>query len=411
MNTEAIKALDEGDVLAEHRKRFKLPANKIYLDGNSLGPLSHAASARASTTVQEQWGEDLISSWNKHSWIELPAITGNKIARLIGAAPGQVICCDSISVNLFKLLCQCLLMQEGRRVVLSQQDNFPTDLYITQGVAGLLGADRCEPRFVAEEDLLEALNPDVAVLMLSQVNFRTGKLHDIKRLTQAAHEHRILVIWDLAHSAGVLELALDEWQVDFAVGCGYKFLNGGPGAPAFIYANSRHHAVLDQPVKGWMGHKAPFEFDPVYSPQQGMESFLVGTPPVLSMAVLDAALDEFSDVAVAALRQKSVALTELFIELVADDECLTDLVLASPAQAECRGSQVAYAHPQAWQICQALAERGVIADFRSPDLLRFGFSPLILSFADIADSVGHLGDVLLNEDYTDPRFQISARVT
>jgi kynureninase len=411
LNTEAIRALDEGDVLAEHRKRFKLPANKIYLDGNSLGPLADAASARASAVVQEQWGEDLISSWNKHSWIELPAITGNKIARLIGAAPGQVICCDSISVNLFKLLCQCLLMQEGRRVVLSQQDNFPTDLYITQGVAGLLGADRCEPRFVAEEDLLEALNPDVAVLMLSQVNFRTGKLHDIKRLTHAAHEQGILVIWDLAHSAGVLELAMDEWQVDFAVGCGYKFLNGGPGAPAFIYANSRHHAVLDQPVKGWMGHKAPFEFDPVYSPQKGMESFLVGTPPVLSMAVLDAALDEFSDVTVAALRQKSVALTELFIELVADDECLTDLMLASPAQAEWRGSQVAYAHPHAWQICQALAERGVIADFRSPDLLRFGFSPLILSFADIADSVGQLGDVLLNQDYSAERFQSRARVT
>ena len=354
---------------------------------------------------------DLIASWNSHGWIELPVKTGEKIAPIIGAGPGQVICCDSISVNLFKLLTVALQLQEGRNVIVSQQDNFPSDLYMGQGLSRLLGEERCQFRMVEESALQSALTDDVAVLLLSQVNFRDGSVHDMARLTAKAHQQGILVIWDLAHSAGVLPLAVDDWQVDFAVGCGYKYLNGGPGAPAFVYVNKRHHGQFQQPLQGWMGHQAPFEFSPQYRAASGMAGFLVGTPPILSLAVLDEALELFAKVSLQQLRAKSLALSNLFIELVDEHPALQSLQLRSPRQESRRGSQLAFAHPQAYAICQALIAEGVIADFRSPDLLRFGFSPLVLRFQDIVDSVRILDRIVTSELFLAPQFQKRRKVT
>jgi kynureninase len=406
-----IEALDSNDPLAPLRAEFLLPANTIYLDGNSLGPLPRAAAERARTTVEQQWAMDLIASWNSHGWIDLPVTTGEKIAPLIGAGPGQVICCDSISVNLFKLLAVALQLRPGRHVILSQQDNFPTDLYMGQGLSRLLGQSRCELRMVEESALPSALTDEVAVLLLSQVNFRDGSVHDMARLTAQAHEQGALVIWDLAHSAGVLPLAVDDWQVDFALGCGYKFLNGGPGAPAFVYANKRHHGQFQQPLQGWMGHRAPFEFSPEYQAASGMASFLTGTPPILSLAVLDEALSLFANVSMQQLRDKSLALSNLFIELLQEYPALESLQLRSPRQESRRGSQLAFAHPEAYAICQALIAEGVIADFRNPDLLRFGFSPLVLRYRDIEESVKVLDRIMASEMFLAAQFQKRQKVT
>lgn len=411
MTLNDVVAMDAEDVLAPRRTEFDLPADTVYLDGNSLGCLPLVAKLRAQQVVEQQWGRDLINSWNVHRWIDLPVSCGEKIARLIGAAPGQVICCDSISVNLFKLLSAALKMQAGRRVVVSQQGNFPTDLYMVQGLQDLLGADLCQLQLVEDQGLEDSLTEDVAVLLLSHVNFRSGLVYDMHRLTQLAHTKGILVIWDLAHSAGVLPVQLDACDVDFAVGCGYKYLNGGPGAPAFMYVAARHQNAIRQPLNGWMGHKAPFEFDTNYVSADGMARFLVGTPPVISMSVLDAALDVFADVDMGQVREKSLALSRLFIRLVAESSALGELELDSPADDTQRGSQLAYRHPEAYAICQAMIARGIIGDFRAPDIFRVGFNPLYLSFQDIYHSVRVLADVVVSEAWREPRYQQRSRVT
>lgn len=404
-------ALDASDPLACFRDRFQLPDKKIYLNGNSLGPLPVAAVQRARATVETQWGDDLVSSWNRHQWIDLPVSVGEKIAPLLGAGAGQVICCDSISVNLFKLLSQCLSLRPGRHVVLSQTDNFPTDLYVAQGLSELLGQQRCALRMVEAGQLSAALDKSVAVLLLTQVNFRDGSVHDIAELTRAAHAAGALVIWDLAHSAGVLPLQLDEWQVDFAVGCGYKYLNGGPGAPAFIYASRRHHDSTRPFLQGWMGHQAPFTFDPQFQAARGVSAYLTGTPPILSLAVLDAALELFSGIEMQQVYAKTLGLSRLFMNLVSAQPELSGLVLLTPDVDARRGGQLAYAHPHAYGICQALAAAGVIADFRSPDVLRLGFSPLFLRYSDIAAAVASLHQVIANKTYLDPAFQRRNKVT
>lgn len=402
---------DTDDPLAHKRNEFLLPPRGVYLDGNSLGCLPLSARQRARELIEQQWGLDLIKSWNSHSWIDLPQRCGEKIAPLIGAAPNQVICCDSISVNLFKILSVALQIQTGRTTVLSTHTNFPTDLYTVQGLQNLLGEQRCRLQLVHDDCLESALQSDVAVLLLSHVDFRTGRVNDMRRLTDMAHQHGVLVVWDLAHSAGAMPVLLDECQVDFAVGCGYKYLNGGPGAPAFIYVAKRHQAGMRQPLSGWMGHKAPFEFDTQYTPADGMQQFLSGTPPVLSMSVLDAALDVFTDVDAVQLRRKSLALTDLFIEQVNARPVLSELQLISPAEHTQRGSQLAWRHPEAWAICQALIARHIIGDFRAPDILRFGFSPLYLSYQDVVHSVDELEQVMRNGDYKQPQFQVRAKVT
>ncbi len=403
--------LDQQDSLARKRSEFILPEDIVYLDGNSLGPLTHEAKKRADEVISQQWGQDLITSWNKHHWIDLPSVAGAKIARLIGAEHDEVICCDSTSINLFKVLSQCLAMNSPRNKIISQNDNFPTDLYMAEGLSILLGAQSCQLVTVPEQDILTSLDTDTAVLFLTQVNFRTGRIHDIKMLTERAHELGILVGWDLAHSAGVIPLELTNWGVDFAIGCGYKYLNGGPGAPAFVYANTAHHEQLKQPLTGWMGHAEPFAFTEHYEPSPDMKQFLVGTPGIISMSVMDAALDIFADIEVAAIRDKSLALTDYFMQRLADSYACAELVSLSPTAHAERGSQLSYSHPHAYAICQALIAMGVIADFRAPDILRLGFSPLYLSFSDLDRALEALESVMRDESYLDKQYQQRNAVT
>ena len=410
MNLEMLEKLDARDPLADLRDRFDLPEGKVYLDGNSLGALPRGVRRRVEDAVTRQWGHDLISAWNTHGWIDLPRRVGNRIAPLVGAAPGQVICCDSISVNLFKLLATGLALRPGRRVILSQQDNFPTDLYMGEGLAGLLGTERCELRAVPEKDLVGALGEEVAVLMLTHVNFRDGRRHDMAALTREAQRRGILVLWDLAHSAGVMPVELDKCEVDMAVGCGYKYLNGGPGAPAFLYLASRNQDQTGQPLSGWMGHKNPFEFSPAYTPASGIDRYLGGTPGILGLAALDAALDVFDGINMDAIRQKSVDLTQAFIDTVAELG-LPGIRLLSPEQPEKRGSQVSLSHPNGFAVAQALIERGVIVDFRAPDIVRFGFSPLYNRFADVGLACQALERVVRSREYLEPRFAVQSLVT
>ena len=409
-NKTAI-ALDRQDILAHKKQEFILPEGIIYLDGNSLGPLTYRAKRRAEEVINVQWGLDLITSWNKHQWIDLPATSGAKIARLIGANASEVVCCDSTSINLFKVLSHCLSLQSGRNKIVSQSDNFPTDLYIAEGLSTLVGQCNCELVSVADTDLMNTLDDKTAILFLTQVNFRTGFIHDIEMITQRAHELGVIVVWDLAHSAGVIPLAMNDWDVDFAIGCGYKYLNGGPGAPAFVYANQRFHDSLHQPLTGWMGHASPFDFTETYRPAPNINQFLAGTPAVVSMSIMDAALDIFEDLDIVDIRRKSLQLTDYFSERMATSEILTDLNSVSPTEHKVRGSQLSFAHEHAYAICQALISVGVIADFRAPNILRIGFSPLYLSFADLDYAISQLEHVMDEQLFLKHKFQRRNAVT
>jgi kynureninase len=405
-----FEALDAADPLAGWRERFALPDGVIYLDGNSLGPLPKATAGMLDDVVRRQWGEDLITSWNKHGWVDLPQRLGAKIARLIGAAPHEVIVADSISVNLFKLVAAALGLRPGRRVVLSERGNFPTDLYVAQGLGDLLG-ERVELRLVSSAEIAAALDEDTALLMLSHVDYRTGRIHDMARLTAAAQAAGALALWDLAHSAGALPLDLSACGVDLAVGCGYKYLNGGPGAPAFLFVAERWHEEIRQPITGWFGHAEPFDFRTEYRAAPGMRRFLAGTPPILSMKALEAGVDLLLEVDPGQLRAKSTQLTELFIRLVLERCAGHGLELASPRDAEHRGSQVALRHAEAYAIMQASIARGVIGDFRAPDLLRFGFAPLYVRFVDVFDAVEALHEILAGRSWDRPELKRRAPVT
>ncbi len=387
-------ALDLSDPLAPLRNRFYLPEATVYLDGNSLGALPLSVRDHLHQVIDREWGQDLISSWNDHDWIGLPQRIGAKIAPLIGAATDEVIVTDSTSVNMFKLLITALVLNRGKGVVLSTRDNFPTDLYMAQGVSNLLGGQVCNLRMVDEVDLLESINEDTAVVMLTEVNFRTGRLLDMAAITRQAHACGALVIWDLSHSVGVVPIDLNGCEVDLAVGCGYKFLNGGPGAPAFVFVAKQHQDQVNQPLYGWMGHQNPFAFSAHYQPANGMNNFLCGTPPVLSMSALDKALDIWADTDIQAVRAKSEQLSELFLQLVGQRSGLSSLVLKSPVSAAERGSQLSFGHARAAAIIQALAERQVIGDFREPDVLRFGFAPLYTRYQDIWEAVDCLAQVV-----------------
>lgn len=441
------KKHNQEDVLLAVKDEFLIPENMIYLDGNSLGPLSKKAKQRAIDVVEEQWGSSLIASWNSHDWINLPLKVGNKIAPLIGASQNTVICCDSISVNLFKLLSAAWLIQKStqgkdgkaaRHIILSQDDNFPTDLYVAQGLQHLMAntsSQACELMSVKSQNIETTMaeqGDQIAVLMLTHVNFRNGDIHNMKRLTSLAHEKGILVLWDLAHSAGVLPLALDECKVDFAVGCTYKYLNGGPGSPGFAYVAKRHLPVLRQPLSGWMGHKQPFAFDHDYEKAAGIEQLLCGTPSIISMSVLDAALDVFADIDTALIRAKSIALNTFFqscVEILltglpdianknnpvqnkaTQHQNNESLTLACHSDANQRGSQISYEHGHAYAICQALISQNVIADFRAPNILRIGFSPLFLSYTDMVNAAQVLANIMLTKAYFAPEFNIKSKVT
>ena len=404
------RAMDAADPLARCRDAFALPEHVVYLDGNSLGALPKDAERRVREVMTRQWGQDLIKSWNMHDWIGAPARAGAKIARLIGAKPNEVVVADSTSLNVFKALHAALRLKPERRVILSDDGNFPTDLYMAQGLVQLLGADH-ELKIVSPDAVASALDDTVAVLMLTEVDYRSGRLHDMAALTRLAHRKGALALWDLAHSAGAFPVDLNGCGADFAVGCGYKYLNGGPGAPAFIFVAERWQASAQQPLFGWMGHDAPFAFDLDYRPRPGIDRFLVGTPPILSLVALEAGLDLFADVELAALRRKSGALGDLFIALVEQELPDGGLVLASPRRAAERGSQISFRHPEGYPIMQALIARGVIGDFRAPDILRFGFAPLYVSHVDIWNAVAQLGAVMAGMEWQRPEFRRRAAVT
>lgn len=399
MNLEHIERLDRNDPLAAKRAEFHIPENTIYLNGNSLGALPIAAQQHAKNLVEEEWGNGLVRSWNRHDWINLPGRVGDKIAALIGADVGQVICCDSTSVNLYKVLHCALHMQSGRHVVLTEQDNFPADLYVAQGLAASIQDREVMVKAVPRSELGLHLNEDVAVLLLTHVQYRTAAVHNMAELTRAAHAHGVLVVWDLAHSAGAVPLTVDADRVDFAVGCGYKYLNGGPGAPAFVYAAQRHHNKLRLPLTGWMGHRAPFEFAAAYTPASGVRQFLCGTPPIISMSMLSAALTVYEHIDMTQLRAKSISLSELFLQLCSENEALQSLQLQSPVAAELRGSHLAFSHTHAYELAQAMIKKGVIVDFRAPTTLRIGFAPLYLTYKNVWDSAHILADILEGEDY------------
>ena len=403
-------ALDRADPLAGFRDCFALPDGIIYLDGNSLGALPKATAARVAGVVEGEWGQDLIRSWTKHSWIDLPLRIGDKIARLIGARPGEVVVADSTSINLFKVMAAALRLRPGRRVILSETGNFPTDLYVAQGLIELLGG-RHELRLVAPEALAAAIDEDVALVSLTHVNYRSGLVHDMVGLTRRAHEAGALVLWDLAHSAGALPVDLDGCDADFAVGCGYKYLNGGPGAPAFLRIARRLHGEIRMPLTGWLGHAEPFAFETGFRPAPGIARAIVGTPPVLSLAALEIGIDIALEADMAAVRRKSLALSRLFIDLVAQHGAGLGLTLASPLRDEQRGSQVSFAHPEGYAVMQALIARGVIGDFRAPDILRFGFAPLYLRFVEIWDAVASLREILGTREWDRAEFKARAAVT
>ena len=405
-----LEALDRADELAPLRARFALPEGVIYLDGNSLGALPKATPARVAEVVQREWGQGLIRSWNDAGWMATPARVGDKIAKLVGAASGSVMVADSTSVNLFKLLGAALAARPGRRVIVSERRNFPTDLYIAEGLAALLDQGH-ELRLVEPEGIAAAIGEDTAVVMLTHVNYHTGAMYDMDAITRAAHEKGALMLWDLAHSAGAVPVDLAGCDVDLAVGCGYKFLNGGPGAPAFLYVAPRLQDALRYPLTGWLGHAAPFAFETGYRPGQGIARTMVGTPPVLSLAALEVGIDIALQAPMDQLRAKSVRQTTIFAELLEQVGAGLGFQLASPRDAARRGSQVCLAHGQAYAIMQALIGRGVIGDFRAPDILRFGITPLYTRYVDLFDAAESLRAVMAGGEWQAPEHQTRRAVT
>jgi kynureninase len=400
--------LDAADPLAGFRDAFELPAGVIYLDGNSLGALPKVTAGRVAETVRDQWGRDLIRSWNTHDWIGAPLRVGGKIAALIGADAHEVIVADSTSVNLFKLAAGAVALRPGRTTILSEPGNFPTDLYVLQGLGRFLDG-RARLKIVAADDLADEIDEDTAVVVLTHVHYKSGRRWDLEALTARAHERGALILWDLSHSVGCLDVRLNAAGADLAVGCGYKYLNGGPGAPAFAFVAERHQAGLASPLSGWMGHAEPFAFDDAFRPAGDIRAQLCGTPSVLGLAALEPGVDLHLEADRALVEAKGLALGDAFIELV-ERRC-EGLTLASPREGRRRGHHVSFTHPDAYAIVQALIARGVIGDFRAPDIARFGFSALYTSFAEVWDAVEILREVLATRAYDHQDFRRRAAVT
>lgn len=407
--TDAIAEADARDVLAPFRDAFQLREGLIYLDGNSLGALPRATAARMDAAVRSEWGEGLITSWLGAEWSTAPRRIGDKIARLIGAQPGEVIAADSTSVNIFKALTACIALNPDRQVLLSESGNFPTDIYMMQGIE-TFSQGRIRAEIASPDTVLDRLDANVAALLLTQVHYKTGRVRDMAGITARAHAHGVPVIWDVSHSAGAIEVDLNGAQADFAIGCGYKFLNGGPGSPAYIFAARRHQSA--SPVlSGWFGHARPFDFVDAYQPADGIERFLCGTPPVLGLAALEAGVDLHLQAEMADIRAKSIRLGEMFVELMQSRCGDFGFTLVSPSDPAERGSHVAYAHPHGYEIIQALKARDVIGDFRAPDVLRFGITPLYLRYRDIHDAVERLRDICLTRAWDRPEYRERADVT
>ena len=393
---------------AATKPMFHLPDGMIYLDGNSLGPLPKTAAARVAHVVQAEWGEMLIGGWNRAGWMDKPLAVGDRIARLIGAEAGHVVMGDTLSIKVYQALASALEMNPSRRIILSDTGNFPSDLYMAEGLCRTL-ANGYALRCVAPEDVLDAIDDTVACTMITEVDYRTGRKHDMAAITARAHQHGALAIWDLAHSAGAFGVELARCGVDFAVGCTYKYLNSGPGGPAFIYVAPRHADVARPALSGWQGHAAPFDFDLGYRPATGAERMRVGTPPILQLAALEASLDIWDTVDMAALRDASLALTDQFIAGV--EATCPDLTLATPRDHAFRGSQVSFRHRDGYAMMQAIIARGVVGDFRAPDILRFGFTPLFIDSADVAKAIDIIADVIKNRLWDCPEYKTRAKVT
>ena len=399
------------DALFEQlRAQFHLPDDKIYLDGNSLGALPRTTPATLAETVENQWGTDLIASWNTHDWIDLPVVVGNQIGKLIGAPEDTVVCCDNLSINLYKAILAALELTPSRSVICAEEQQFPSDNYIAAGISQLLGEERCSVKTLHIEEMTPKNLGDTAVLVLSHVDYKTGSLRDMAQITANAHAAGALVIWDLAHSAGVVDIDVTGCEVDFAVGCTYKFLNGGPGAPGYLFVHPKHSSA-NNPISGWMGHAAMFDFEPSYRPAQGIRRFLTGTQSVIALSAVSAGLALFDAVSVSALRARSLLLTQHFIESIDGSVVKENVALITPRSEVARGSQVSITLENAFPISQALIDNGVIVDFRAPNIIRFGFSPLYNRTSDATAAVEVLAQIMKSKQYEHPRYQQRSIVT
>lgn len=403
--------LDEQDSLRHMRQRFHLPNDVIYLDGNSLGPASHAALAALKQAAHDEWAEGLIRSWNTAGWFNLPKTLGGRIAPLVGAAPDQLIVCDTVTLNLYKLLHAALSLRPGRRHIVAEASSFPTDLYIAQGVARHFPGVELKLSGRDADTLEELIDEETAVVLVNHVDYRSGVLQDMASITATAHEAGALAVWDLCHSVGAMPIELDACQVDFAVGCTYKYLNGGPGAAALAYVAARHHANLDQPLAGWWGHARPFDFEINFTPAPGVRSLQTSTQAMLSMRCLEGALSDWHGVDLQAVREKSLRLTQYFMDLVESRLSAYPLQCITPSDPKQRGSQVSIQCEHAYPLVQALIARGVIGDFRAPDVMRFGFTPLYLGFSDVARAVDILQELLETKAWQDPAYAVRQAVT
>jgi len=407
--------LDAQDPLAPLRNQFALPAGVIYLDGNSLGARPVAALERAQAVIAEEWGNGLIRSWNSAGWADLSQRLGNRLAPLIGARDGEVVITDTTSINLFKVLSAALTVQRerapSRKVIVSEASNFPTDLYIAEGLTELLQQGYSLRLVNSPDELPQAIDQDTAVVMLTHVNYKTGYMYDMQAQTALSHECGALAIWDLAHSAGAVPIDLHQAAADYAIGCTYKYLNGGPGSQAFVWVNPALVDVVTQPLSGWFGHTRQFAMESRYAPSQGIARYLCGTQPITSLAMVECGLDIFAQTDMASLRAKSLALTDLFIERVESRCAAHDLTLITPREHARRGSHVSFEHPEGYAVIQALIARGVIGDYREPRIMRFGFTPLYTSFAEVWDAVEILGEILDQKTWDQPQFKVRHSVT
>lgn len=409
------QALDAQDPLAPLRQQFALPDGVIYLDGNSLGARPVASLARAQQVIAEEWGNGLIRSWNSAGWADLSQRLGNRLAPLIGARDGEVVITDTTSINLFKVLSAALsvqrLRQPNRKVIVSEASNFPTDLYIAEGLTELLQQGYSLRLVNSPDELPQAIDQDVAVVMLTHVNYKTGYMYDMQALTALSHECGALIIWDLAHSAGAVPIDLHQAEADYAIGCTYKYLNGGPGSQAFVWVNPQIVDVVRQPLSGWFGHTRQFAMESAYAPSAGIARYLCGTQPITSLAMVECGLEIFAQTDMASLRSKSLALTDLFIALVEERCAVHGLELITPREHARRGSHVSFEHPEGYAVIQALIARGVIGDYREPRIMRFGFTPLYTSFTDVFDAVEILGEILDKRTWDQPQFKVRNSVT
>ena len=404
------EAFDRADPIRAFRDRFRLPEGVIYLDGNSLGALPKATADRVKKVLDVEWGEHLVDGWLKDNWMGLSEVLGDKIAKLIGADAGEVIVVDTTSINVHKVIAAAMLMRPDRRTLLTDKGNFPTDVYMAQGLVEFLGRQH-RIKMVEEDQVAESIDEDTAAVFCTQINYKTGRLHDMAKITKAAHAKGALAIWDLAHTAGCVPIELNKIEADFAVGCGYKYLNGGPGAPAFVFAPKRHHDKVRQPLTGWLGHANPFEFGLDYKPAQGIRQFRASSPPILGIVAMEAGIDDMIEFGIGNVRAKSLALTSLFMKLVEERLLKHGFTIATPKETERRGSQVALTHKDGWAIMQALKARKVIGDFREPNIVRFGFAAPYVRFADVWDAVENLVQVMEKEEWKKPEFQNKKWVT